>query len=160
LRSRLARKKRVRTVASGMSSAAAVSSTLISSTARRTNTVRKASGSLSMRDSISLRTSPRRAWTSGAAAWLSSGMFSCMGTSVSSTDMGITSALRRERRSRPSDSLTAMRTSQVDSFASPRKEPIERWACSQDSWTESSASSSFLRIARAVRKAPGCGASS
>ena len=48
-----ARKKRVRTVASGISSAAATSSTLISSTARSMNTVRNASGSKSMRASIS-----------------------------------------------------------------------------------------------------------
>ena len=81
-----------------------------------------------MRDSISLRTSPRQGLDLGRGGMAPSGMFSCMGTSVSSTDMGITSALRRERRSRPSDSLTAMRTSQVESFASPRKEPIERWA--------------------------------
>ena len=54
-----ARNSRVRTVASGRSSAAATSSTLISSTARRMNTVRNASGRRSIDASSKCRSSAR-----------------------------------------------------------------------------------------------------
>ena len=57
-----ARNSRVRTVACGTARQAAVSSTVISSTSRITNTVRNASGSLSI-----LRSSSRRIWARIAA---------------------------------------------------------------------------------------------
>ena len=123
-----ARKKRVRTVASGMSSAAATSSTLNSSTARSMNTVRNASGSMSMRASISRRTSERIAARLGLVVGVvHPSIPASAGRSIPSRTRAESPA-RRRRRSRPSASLMTMRTSQVDSFESARNVASARQA--------------------------------
>jgi hypothetical protein len=147
-----ARKKRVRTVASGIPRQAATSATSISSTARSTNTSRKASGSSSILASMSLRDSARSVSRSGWSGDSWRKLASEAATSIAdSPSREITSAPRARRLRRASDSLTTMRTSHVDSFASPRQAPMERKARSQASCTASSASASSRRMPRAAR---------
>ena len=134
----------MRTVASGTCKAAATSSTLDSSTARRMNTVRKASGSRSMRASTRRRTSARIAAPSGRPSGSSSSNGSICGSAVpTAPSRGITCAPRR--RSRPSASLMTMRTSQVDSFDSARNVGSARQARRYASCSASSASASTLQ---------------
>ena len=119
-----ARNRRVRTVAAGMARHSAVSCTLMSSTSRMTKTVRKATGSSSIRAlEQAADLAPQHGLlaairSSSSATSASVGSGSTPGSIAQCSPKGTTTRSRLRRRSRMSAWLMTMRVSQVASWAS------------------------------------------
>src|SRR5262245_11501864 len=145
-----ARCSRVFTVSGCKPKRSAVSSTLMPSTMRATNTERNASGSSSIACSSTVRISLCAIAFSGSLPAAETGKL-MISASLRVLPYVSQSTVGRRFRNRPSASFMAMRVIQVPKAASPRNMSRPVKARTYVSCTTSSASASLRRMLRAIR---------